>query len=234
MTDRAVRTRTRMEELMAGFDGFVLAFDKHSPFDKPQQLGLHQQTILRRRNLGSAVAALQDDSLLSSLYQTLLAWGLGTRGSKLEPFPVFVERLRSHVSEIAALEQLKLSDPLLPTQKVWPALWQIVNGLGITPNKAKLVAGCKALHHLLPDLVAPVDREYTGTFFGWYDNEFEYERQRPLLRDGLTAFAEIARRVDPERLVGAGWHTSATKLIDNAIVGYCLSKRLRRHEPGCG
>jgi hypothetical protein len=29
------------------------------------------------------------------------------------------------------------------------------------------VPGTKALHHLLPDLVPPMDRAWTGAFFHW-------------------------------------------------------------------
>jgi hypothetical protein len=44
-------------------------------------------------------------------------------------------------------------------------LWQLIDNLGIVENEAKLVSGSKALHHLLPDLVVPMDRAYTQKFF---------------------------------------------------------------------
>ncbi len=31
---------------------------------------------------------------------------------------------------------------------------------------------------------------------------------------------------EPEQYVEKGWHTSATKVIDSAIVGFCIAERL--------
>ena len=36
-------------------------------------------------------------------------------------------------------------------------------------------------------------------------------------------FCHIARMVNASQYVGTGWHTSRTKVIDNAIVGFSLS-----------
>jgi len=47
------------------------------------------------------------------------------------------------------------------------AIDSLVSGLAVVDNKARIVAGTKTLHHLLPDLVPPMDRAWTGAFFGW-------------------------------------------------------------------
>ena len=39
-------------------------------------------------------------------------------------------------------------------------------------------------------------------------------------------FADIARRVGPAQYVGTGWNTNPTKVIDNAIVGFCRANAL--------
>lgn len=58
-----------------------------------------------------------------------------------------------------------------------------------------------------------------------------------LLHDGFRNFVRVARAKKLDRYVGSGWHSSGTKVIDNAIVGfgvYCglvkkgLSRRLAR------
>ncbi len=89
------------------------------------------------------------------------------------------------------------------------------------------MAGTKALHHLLPELVVPMDRVYTRTFFRWYMPQFQSD-QRRVFEDAFGHFAAIARATDPERLVGPGWRTSRTKILDNAVVGFCLAEALRR------
>jgi hypothetical protein len=96
--------------------------------------------------------------------------------------------------------------------------------LEVVDNEAKLVSGSKALHHLLPELVVPIDRAYTQRFFGWQNPVFQY-RQRQCFREAFSAFAEIARSVGPENFVGTGWRSSRTKIIDNALIGMLMSKK---------
>src|SRR5260221_103336 len=61
------------------------------------------------------------------------------------------------------------------------ALWELSSTLGIVENQAKLVAGTKALHHILPELVVPMDREYTQLLFGWQNPRFQYAQRECFL-----------------------------------------------------
>jgi hypothetical protein len=92
-------------------------------------------------------------------------------------------------------------------------------------NNAPLVAGSKALHHLLPELVPPMDRAYTQQFFGWHNPEFQYGQQK-CFRIAFAALALVARRVNPRQFVEAHpWNTSVTKVLDNALVGLLCAVR---------
>jgi hypothetical protein len=102
------------------------------------------------------------------------------------------------------------------------------------------VANSKALHHLLPDLVPPIDRNYTLNFF----------LGRPYIRHGRDAdyfmtlfplFRQIAvscqaaiqaRIMDPP----VRMNTSVTKVIDNAILGFhaASTRDLNRYAPVVG
>jgi hypothetical protein len=84
------------------------------------------------------------------------------------------------------------------------------------------VAGTKTLHHLLPDLVPPMDRAWTGTFFGWSSGDPQTNQTKIFVR-AFAGFAEIARATRPSRLVGDGWRSCSTKVLDNAVIGYCQS-----------
>jgi len=81
------------------------------------------------------------------------------------------------------------------------------------------------LHHILPELVFPIDREYTQTFFGWHNPEFQQNPQGCFMV-AFLAIAELANAVQPGRLVGEGWMASPAKILDNAIVGYCVKHGL--------
>ncbi|MEI8083497.1 MAG: hypothetical protein WCI74_16795 [Actinomycetes bacterium] len=43
----------------------------------------------------------------------------------------------------------------------------------ITNNNARLVPCTQALHHVPPDVVVPIDRDYTQSFFVWHNPEFQ-------------------------------------------------------------
>ena len=67
--------------LIGGFPVFVAAFSRNPAFTKTAQLATHAKTIAIRRELGSAQPALNDFGFLNALYDTLRAWGIGSRGS---------------------------------------------------------------------------------------------------------------------------------------------------------
>jgi hypothetical protein len=60
------------------------------------------------------------------------------------------------------LEPLAIDGPDL-LMNITDQLWMVVESLGVVENVAKIVAGTKTLHHLLPDLVVPMDRAWTGS-----------------------------------------------------------------------
>jgi hypothetical protein len=68
-----------------------------------------------------------------------------------------------------------------------------------------------------------MDREWTGRFFEWSLNDFQ-NRQRQIFEEGYRAFHDIALQVRPSQHIGEGWRTSATKLLDNALIGYMLDE----------
>jgi hypothetical protein len=84
------------------------------------------------------------------------------------------------------------------------------------------VAGAKALHHVLPGLVPPIDREYTIRFF-FHSTTLNHGDERAF-KEMYPHFQEISS-VSLEEIrsrLGDGMNTSETKVLDNAIVGYVM------------
>jgi hypothetical protein len=217
------------EDLLAGgFPVFVSAFARNPPFDRPAQLSTHQKTIDIRRTLGSAQAAIHDATFLEALYKTLRAWGIGSRGSRLLELPEFARSLEQNEEEIAALESVCLDAENLNVPDVSARVGRVVRSLRLVDNKAALVPTTKALHHLLPDLVVPMDRVYTRLFFGWHELEFQRQQAR-CFEYAFGAFSRVARTTNPRQYVDKSWNTSLSKVIDNALVGvFVVSKRFRK------
>lgn len=209
--------------LVADFPRFLHAFEENCPFNRYGQLEYHVKTIKRLKECGSVGRALADESFLRSLHDTLQVWGIGARGSNLKPLAQFASALRQRESEIASFAGIALDQPGLDAEPTSSRLWQLINTLDVVTNNQKIVAGTKALHHLLPELVVPMDGAYTKPFFGWHNPQFQYG-QEGCFREAFMAFAKIARAANPRQYVSVGWSSSITKLIDNAVVGvFCYA-----------
>lgn len=212
-------TRTsRVPALIAGFKRYLGAYTRKPAFTRTGQLEYHLETIGLRRQLGSAAAAVLDEDFVRSLYRTLQAWGIGARASNLVSENEFAARLQARKEDFAALEASTIDDPKVNPSRMGERLWRIIESLEIVHNNAKIVPGSKALHHILPELVVPIDRAWTQQFFRWHNPEFQYG-QPACFAHAFSAFVEIARKANPQQYVGSGWNSSRTKVIDNALIG---------------
>lgn len=216
----AIDVGERVREVVERFDELVVEYDRTVPFQRSGQYERHRATIDRRRELGSVQAAITDERFTALLHETLQLWGIGRRASRLAPLDQFRARLAGVADDIDRFDGLGIGSEELDTASVAARLDLLIRQLGVVDNQSLIVAGTKTLHHLLPDLVPPMDRRWTGAFFGWWPADPQ-TRQTAILTEAFRSFVEIARAADPARLVGAGWRTSTTKVLDNALVAYC-------------
>jgi hypothetical protein len=209
---------SQVHQLITGFDEYVDAYDRLVPFTRSGQYDLHRATIDRRREVGSPGAAAHDPVFATLLHSTLQAWGIGRRASRLLPITDFRRRLAVAAPALDELADQRIDDSDLDVATVAASVDRLISTVGVVENRALIVAGTKTLHHLLPDLVPPMDRAYTGAFFGWNTLDPQ-NRQTAIFTEAFTCLAEVAVAVQPQRLVGKGWRTSVTKLLDNALIG---------------
>ena len=218
------RLEARVGELKRHFQECLAAFHDSELFSGPSQY-FHLKTLACRARHRSVVEAFNDDQYLDSLYATLTAWGLhrmGPGNAKLRDITEIRGSLIRHADRLGELERLQLSE--LREQhvdRVAKEVWAVLRDLRITRAKAFLVANSKALHHALPGLLPPIDREYTLSFF--FGNTTVDGREEEAFHAMFPSFWEIARSkkaVIEDSLRRKGWNSSETKVIDNAIVGY--------------
>jgi hypothetical protein len=223
MARRAV-IEERIGKLVNRFGDYVQVYDDRVPFTG-EQLAAHRRSVQLRRQAGSVRAAVDNKEFVSSLRRTLLAWGVGRRASRLVDGDEFAAALHAVVPDLEALESLTIDSGSLP-EDLTGRLWLIIDSLGVVTNKAKLVAGTKTLHHLLPALVPPMDRAWTGMFFQFHLPEWQdIAGQRRIFGIAYGQFAAVAQFVHPEDYVtGSGWRTSRTKILDNAVIGFCKAE----------
>ena len=217
---RPGEVQRRVAELIAGFGPYVEIFDRSVPFTRENQFEYHRLAIDRRRTVGGVVSAVNDDYFMKTLYNTLRVWGIGRRASRLVPFNRFQEILAAHTTQLSALKEYHIEDPDLDVATVSSEVWSLIESLDIVDNISRIVPGTKTLLHLLPDLVPPMDRAWTGAFFLWSVAAPQSGQRNTFIR-AFTAFAKIAATVTPSRYVGDGWRTCPAKILDNAMIGYC-------------
>ncbi len=150
---------------------------------------------------------------------------MGPVRAKLVEFDIFRSSFRQHADEIRCLESVHIyTIGAGGATRVAARLWNVISQLQIGIGETKIVAGSKALHHVLPNLVPPIDREYTLMFF--YNHKTLNRGDEAAFSEMYPYFQRVAAtcRHVIEAKVGSGMNTSATKVMDNAIVGFC-----RRH-----
>ena len=214
----------RVTKLTRGFGNYLRNYDDRVSFTT-EQLAAHRACIALRKQADTVRAAVDDPVFLQALRRTLRAWGIGVRASRLVPQDQFAAALLRALPALEVLEPLAVDGPDLPPD-IADRLWTVIESLGVVENMAKIVAGTKTLHHLLPDLVVPMDRAWTGKFFQFHLPEWQKpESQHRIFALAYNHFVTIARQVHPGQYVtGDAWRTGRTKIIDNALIGFCKAE----------
>lgn len=167
------------------------------------------------------------DRYLEYIYATLVSWGMhkmGPKGPKMvnfEDFKLSIDKIKNEIIEARKLKLEKLKN------EDFKIIKKIFDSIVIMKNKAILVGTSKVMAHLIPNLIPPVDREYTLRYFGMpsipQNKDKQYKKFEKLLKE---AFYPIAS--DPKFLKLTKewkednkykWDTSIPKIIDNLIVG---------------
>lgn len=219
------RIYDRVLRLVSRFDSYVEIHDARAPSARSARLSHHREAIMRRRASGSAVRALDDDAFLAALYAAVHGGGGAATAAGLVTPAELAAALGRHRDAIAALEELRIDDRSLDPQDLARRLWPLVDGLDLAAGLRRVVVATKTLHHMLPDLVPPMDRTWTGLFFGWQAADLQARPEVTFLL-AYHQLAAVAQAVQPARLVGEGWRTSRTKVLDNALIGYCKAEGL--------
>jgi len=230
----------RINGLCDNFESYVNLTINTYRSDSPAR-HFHIRTIQRLTSAKGLNEVLDDELFYDYLYATLVSWGMSGRKAKLIGFAEFKDSIQSSRNNIIELHRYSLK--LLANEdgadsKVYDdvvrLICQIFSKVSVSATESKLVANSKALHHILPNLIPPVDRNYTLQFF--YDNKNVKRGDACISQflDILGYFEQIYMVVGEEAEVLVQPHSfnsSVTKVIDNAIIGYCR-ENLRKQPPG--
>lgn len=217
----------RVSELLAGFEGFVRMFGASERFTGPSWY-FHRQALRRRGEHRTMASLLTDDTFFDALYATLTAWGLHRMGpgrAKLRDLAEIRDSVReqaSRLDELAALDITAIPESEIGV--VVDQVWSVLTGLRVSEATAQIVANSKALHHLLPALVPPLDREYTYRFF--YCRNMLSVDERTAFQEMFTRVLHVGFAQGPliRSLIDSTWNTGPAKVVDNGIVGFMIGR----------
>jgi hypothetical protein len=210
--------------VVATFAECVAAYDRRVPFILVGQYDTHRAAIDRRRRSATVNTALDDEEFLGLLYVTLRRWGIGVRASWLVPLAEFRRQLRAQADALCGLDGARIDDQALDVLATADQVWSIITRLEIVSNISVIVPGTKAMHHLLPDLVPPMDRAWTGAFFLWSAAAPQYAQAATFSRT-FASFAEIAQAVRPAQFIGAPSEPKCSITLSSAIARSISSVR---------
>jgi hypothetical protein len=232
----AGRLAERVEELIVGFAEYVTKFEANEAFPGPS-LYFHLRAIERRRQHQTVRSLLDDTQFLEYAYAVLPAWGMhrmGAQAAKVGDFNQITTALRE---ETASLEQLWPQRITILSQqeadKVAATAWEVIAHIKVSTSQTQIVAGSKMLHHLLPDLIPPIDRQYTFRFF---TGQMMVASDRAAFLSWFPQLANIGSRcqqpIQDAIRRGGFMATGEAKIIDNAVMGYMQQRRLGDGRPG--
>jgi len=148
---------------------------------------------------------------------------MGRSSTKLRDLPEIKASLRAQLPRIELLQDIRLASiPVAEFPPVLREIWITLDALTVSVADVKIVANSKVLHHILPELVPPIDRTYTYNLF--YGRNMLSISERDAFKEILTRLHRVvlAQKALLQSAVGAGWYSSETKVIDNAVVGYVI------------
>jgi hypothetical protein len=188
-------------------------------------LYFHYQCIAKYRDVAAATR-IQDIRFLEYLYAVLPSWGMHRMGdtkTKVVEFDEFRAQIQKYKNEIHELNNVKLWNPAAVSDALG-RMEMLMENMKISVSSAPLVANAKVLHHILPDLIVPIDRRYTLSFFQISNTLPSRVRAGSIVRRLYPLLSEVARAnrsyiKEKIKCDSKNWDTCFTKIIDNAIIG---------------
>lgn len=168
------------------------------------------------------------------IYGVLASWGMhrmGTGGSKMLPFDVFEKSVSAIRPRLAAGRKIR---PAGMGESDWALLEEVFKTIKVMQSNTSIVGNSKVMAHLMPNAIAPVDREYTLKFlFGTGNITNDIDKEWVLFRKiheeffypvvNSNGFAKQAGKwiVNQTRWP---WDTSELKVADNLVIGAMKGK----------
>ncbi len=210
----------KVQLILRNAEIFHQAYYRSEIFGKPC-LYFHRKSLETRQDPSSM-------KHLEYVYATLIAWGMnrpGRAGSKMSDFETFFQSIKPLNDCILEAQTF---DCCYMDEDKWEMIERIFKGIQVMDSQTSLVGNSKVMHHLLPNVIPPIDRKYTLSFLHGNTNirnDLDYEWQ--LMKKIITFFFIPVASDKNFHLLAIDWinrtnefpwDTSELKIIDNIVI----------------
>jgi len=198
----------------------------------------HKKALLEQKNnfLGK--------NHLNMIYAVMPSWGMhrmGNKGAKMVDYNIFEEEILRNENEINELKSKNYRNvDINNIAKL------ITKKIHISTSKSYLVSSSKVLHHILSNLISPIDRNYTIRFMrknrnDWGSNSMNINNEEAyalIFLEEMYNFLNINENkllkyiveINENNIYENNFNTSLTKIFDNLIMAYIKEYRGRIFE----
>jgi hypothetical protein len=218
------RTRIYTEKvqlILQNAETYHQAYYRSETFGNPC-LYFHLQALKTRQDPTSV-------KHLEYIYATLIAWGMnrpGKNGSKMVDFKTFHESIVQLESCILASQTFVCTNM---DESKWEILEKVFKNIKIMKSRTSLVGNSKVMHHMFPNIIPPIDREYTLSFLHGNTNiQNDLDAEWQLMKGIIETFFIPIATDNSFNLMANNWmkkidvypwDTSVLKIIDNILIG---------------
>jgi hypothetical protein len=221
LTGRKVDYDHKIKDILLNAEKYHRAYYQAETFRGPS-LYFHERALATRHD-PTAVTHLE------YVYATLASWGMhrmGRGGSKMQRFDVFsqsVQILKCKIAEAKTFDLQAMSEPK------WEVLKEIFRGIKVMASGTTIVGNSKVMHHMMPNIIPPIDREYTLWYLrGNTTIKNDLETEWILMKEIISQFfVPVATNKEFHSLAEQWikrnkdypWDTSVLKVVDNLVIG---------------
>jgi len=171
---------------------------------------------------------------LNMIYAVMPSWGMhrmGSKGAKMVNYDIFEKEILKNRDEINELKNKNIKNVNINN-----VVKLITEKVHISKSNSFLVSSSKVLHHILPNIISPIDRNYSIRFMrknknDWGSSSMNINNEEAYALIFLTEMYKFINsnedimskyiiNINENTMYDNNFNTSLTKIFDNLIMVY--------------
>lgn len=218
---RDINYDQKIHDILRNAEKYHRSYYKNKTFTGPS-LYFHLKALETRKPSGRS-------DHLEYVYAALSSWGMhrmGKSGAKMVEFNNFFSSIQSVKKDIAEAQEYV---PYLMNENKFSVLSKIFKSINVMASSTRLIGNSKVMHHMLPNIIPPIDRQYTLMYLKNNKNlsnnlDFEWKTMREIIEFffiPITCNQEFKSKAEKwmANKNTFSWDTSLLKIVDNLVIG---------------